>query len=226
MYTDQVIGRLSTYRRILLDHQRRGKNRVFSHEIAELGGFTPAQVRRDIMTIGYNGSPARGYEVAGLVTRIGQVLDCPGGCSFALVGVGHLGQALLAFFDGRNPYLRIGVAFDIDPKYVGKTIHGCPCHAVDELETIIERDRIRMAVLAVPVAVAQEITDRLVAAGVNAILNFVPSRLNVPDGVYVEHVDITVSLERVAFRSRVNAAERDAAEVRPCEELHVSIGHA
>ena len=226
MYTDHVIGRLSTYRRILLDHQRAGKNRVFSHELAALGGFTPAQVRRDIMTIGYNGSPARGYEVAGLITRIGQVLDCPGGCAFALVGVGHLGQAVLAYFDGRNPYLRIGVAFDVDPRYVGKTIHGCPCHPIDELERIIKQDGIRMAVLAVPARAAQAVTDRLIAAGVNAILNFVPTRLNVPDGVYVEHVDITVSLERVAFRSRVNAAERERSQPQPAEEVHVSIGHA
>ncbi len=224
MYTDHVVGRLSTYRRILLEHKAAGKNRVFSHELAELGGFTPAQVRRDIMTIGYNGSPARGYEVAGLIERIGQVLDCPGGSSFALVGAGHLGQAVLAYFNGRNPYLRIDVAFDADPQKVGQRFHGILCRSIDDMEEVVRQRDIRMAIIAVPAPVANEIAGRLVAAGVNALLNFAPTRLAVPEGVYVENVDITVSLERVAFRSRVNAAE--SRRSAPAAHDEVSIGHA
>lgn len=203
--SERIVGRLSTYRRLLLAALAEEKSRVYSYELARMADFTPAQVRRDIMTIGFSGSPARGYDAAGLLRRISELLDHPEGHAFALIGVGRLGQALLAHFDDRHPTLRIVAAFDVDPAVVGRDLHGCHCYGVDELEPVIRQRRITLALIAVPAEAAQTVANRLVAAGVRGLLNFAPTHLNVPERVHVEDVDITVALERVAFFSRTPA---------------------
>lgn len=203
--SERIVGRLSTYRRLLLAALAEEKPRVYSYELARMADFTPAQVRRDIMTIGFSGSPARGYDAAGLLRRIGELLDHPEGHAFALVGVGHLGQALLAHFHERHPTLRIVAAFDTDAARIGREIHGCRCFAMDELDAVIQRMRITLALIAVPAESAQTVAERLVAAGVRGLLNFAPAHLNVPERVHVEDVDITVALERVAFFARTPA---------------------
>lgn len=202
MLNGRIIGRLSTYRRLLTIASASGTARVYSHELAKMSGCTAAQVRRDIMTIGYQGSPAKGYEVAGLISKISEVLDTPEGQNFALVGVGHLGQAIMAYFPGRSPHLKIAAAFDTDSDKCGRVLHGCRCYHIDQLERTVRDERIAMAIVAVPAIVAQDIADRLVAVGVRGILNFAPVRLRTPADTYVENVDITESLEKVAFFAR------------------------
>jgi len=202
MLSARVIERLSTYRRVLRSAASTGKAAVYSHELAALSACTPAQVRRDIMTVGYTGTPAKGYDVSALVDEISGVLDAPGNRAFALLGVGHIGQAVMAYFPGRSPHLTIAAAFDSDPQKAGRVIHGCRCYAMDELERVLGEQGIDMALIAVPAAAAQPLADRLIEAGVKGLLNFAPVRLQVPPGVYVEHVDITVSLEKVAFFAR------------------------
>lgn len=206
MLNDRLIGRISTYRRLLERHRAEGNQTVFSHKLAELGGFTPAQVRRDMMMIGHNGSPARGYDIERLVLRIGEVLDSPNSCQCALVGVGRLGQAILAYFEKRNPHLRISVAFDSASELVGADYHGCRCFDVSEITRIVRERRIRMGIVAVPADAAQEAASRLIRAGVISILNFAPVRLLVPPPVYVDDVDITASLERTAYHARTDVA--------------------
>jgi redox-sensing transcriptional repressor len=209
---DRTIERLSAYRRLLrrmLDEQ---KARVFSHELGSIGGHTAAQVRRDLMLIGYAGSPARGYDVAGLLERISVILDPPAGAGAALVGLGHLGSSLLAYFNRRHPrHLSVEVAFDIAPEKVGRVLLGCHCHPMDQLDSEVRRREIVTAIITVPTWAAQEVTDRLVAAGVRGILNFAPTRLWVPQDVCVEDVDISVSLEKVAYYARRQRGNREAA---------------
>jgi len=200
--SDRVVERLSLYRRILHQMELAGTVQVFSHELAARSGVTAGLLRRDLMAIGHTGSPNRGYEVAGLGAAIGAFLDGGQRQAVALVGVGHLGRALLDYFRGRRPTLEITAAFDVDPDKVGRVIAGTRVHALDELEARVAAEGIRAAILALPPDQAQRVTDRLAAAGVRSLLNFADVRLSVPDGLYVETLDFSVSLEKVAYYSR------------------------
>ncbi len=198
MASAKTISRLSLYRRILL---RQWKDRafVFSHELATEAGATSAQVRRDLMVIGYSGSPNRGYEVGALLESIGEHLDSPKRQAVALVGLGNLGRAILSFATNQCASLEIVAAFDTDPLKTGRVIQGCRCHAENELEQIVRDEAITVGILAVPALAAQGLAERLVSAGVSGLLNFAPVRLRVNPGTYVENIDLTVALEKVAW---------------------------
>lgn len=211
MTSDKTIGRLSLYRRLLHGLMADGVANTFSHQLAHLAGVTPAQVRRDLMAIGYSGTTKRGYEVPELVDSLGQFLDAANGQAAALVGVGNLGRAILAYFAGRRPHLSIVAAFDNDPYKVNRVIHGCHCYGLDDITRVVREQDIRVAVLTVPATVAQAVADMLVAAGVRGILNFAPVRLRVPPHTYVEDIDMTMSLEKVAFFARKGSLSQKEA---------------
>jgi redox-sensing transcriptional repressor len=213
--SERTIARLSLYRRLLNVLLGEGETHVFSHELAALAGRTAAQVRRDLMALGYAGSSARGYEVAGLIRSMRRFLDKPGGQEVALVGVGNLGKALLTHFTGRRPNLAITVAFDSDPTKANRTINACRVWAMDRLPEVLKARGIDVAIIAVPPEAAQAVADRLVEAGVRGILNFAPARLRVPEDVYVEDLDMTVSLEKVAYFARRADAEAGEADDGP-----------
>jgi redox-sensing transcriptional repressor len=197
-----TVGRLSLYRRLLNVLRDEGVSHVFSRQLAAMAGRTAAQVRRDLMVVGYSGSPGRGYDVARLLASLREFLDTPGGQNVALVGVGNLGKALLSYFAGRRPNLRIVAAFDIDPGKANRVINGCRCYSSQRLAEMLAAKGIRVAIIAVPAAAAQDIADRLTACGVRGILNFAPVRLRVPPGVHVEDLDMIVSLEKAAYFAR------------------------
>ena len=198
----QTIGRLSLYRRLLLDLSAGGMRQIYSHQLASAAVATPAQVRRDLMVIGFTGSPRRGYAVEELIGAVNAVLAQSVETSVALVGVGNLGRAILAYYTNRQPWVRFVAAFDRDPDKVNRIIHGCRVHAVDQVEDVLGREGIRAAVIAVPAAEAQRVADRLVLAGVRSFLNFAPVRLHLPTGAYVDDMDMTTALDRVAYYAR------------------------
>jgi len=200
--SERTIARLSLYRRLLNVLAAEGVTHVVSRELAHLAGRTAAQVRRDLMALGYAGASARGYEVTGLIQSIRRFLDKPGGQDVALVGVGNLGKALLTHFAGRRPNLAITVAFDTDPTKANRTINACRVWPMDRAADILKARDIHIAIVAVPPGAAQQVVDRLVEAGVRGILNFAPVRLRVPEDVFVEDLDMTVSLEKVAYFAR------------------------
>jgi redox-sensing transcriptional repressor len=205
----KVVGRLCLYRRLLREMQADGQAFAFSYDLASRAGASAAQVRRDLMAVGFAGNPARGYETRGLIDAIGQLLDPPRPQNVALVGIGNLGRAILAFLAGRRPHLRIVAAFDRDRSKVGRVVHGCRCHAIDELPGVVRDRDIELGLVTVPVAEAQAVAEMLVLAGVAGLLNFAPTRLQVPARVHVENIDMTVSLERVAFFARHPRAQRE-----------------
>lgn len=200
--SSKSIGRLSFYRRNLYELSEKGIQNVYSHQLADAAGVSAAQVRRDLMVIGYTGSTRKGYEVEKLVESIGSLLDAPESQNVALVGVGNLGNAVIAYFSGRRPNLRIVAAFDKEPSKTNRIIHECRCYPVDMLMEVIKKQDIRAAIICVPQEGAQKIADALVHAGVKAIMNFAPTSLRVPPGVYIENVDISTSLEKVAYFAR------------------------
>ena len=200
MTSEKTIGRLSIYRRVLEQMQIAGEKNVFSHQVAERAGCTPAQVRRDLMVLAGDGTPTRGYDVDAFLNALNDFLV--GAQKHMLVGVGNLGRALLAYFAGRRENLAVIAAFDQNPQVTGRVIHGCRVYDMDELEDVAAREGIHVAILAVPAPSAQTVAEHLVRAGVRGILNFAPAPLQIPPHVYVEHIDMTMALEKVAFFAR------------------------
>jgi redox-sensing transcriptional repressor len=175
---------------------------IFSHQLATMTGFTSVQIRRDLMSIGYFGSPARGYELDKLLASLNDFIDAPGGQGVALIGLGHLGRAVLDYVQGRRPNLNIVLAFDTDPQKVNRVVQGCPCYHTDELEKRIVENAIKVGIIAVPMMEGQEIAERLVASGVRGILNYAPVNLKLPPEVFVENRDMILALEKAAYFSR------------------------
>jgi len=204
LVSEKTIGRLSLYRRLLAGLMAENRQNIYSHELASLAGGTAPQVRRDLMAIGYSGSPAKGYEVADLAESINSFMDNPDGTHGTIVGAGNLGRAIMAYFESRRPKLKIVAAFDNDPKKIGSEICNCPCYDIADLKTMVGEMGIGLGVITVPAGMAQEVSDKLVDAGVMGILNFAPIRLHLPPGVYVEDVDLTTSMEKVAYFVRSN----------------------
>jgi len=195
----QTIGRLSLYRRLLLDLSTGGMRQIYSHQLASAAVATPAQVRRDLMMIGFTGSPRKGYGVEELIQAVNAVLAQSVETSVALVGVGNLGRAILAYYTNRQPWVRFVAAFDRDPDKANRIIHGCRVYPVEQTEEVLGREGIKAAVITVPAAEAQRVADRLVLAGVRSFLNFAPVRLHLPTGCFVDNVDMSTALDRVAY---------------------------
>lgn len=200
--SEKIIERLSLYRRVLSQLHDESATVVFSHQLAAPADVTPAQVRRDIMQLGCSGIPHAGYKIAHLLTAIEDVLDAPESQRAVLVGVGHLGLALLNYFSERWRKLRIHAAFDVDPSKGNTIIRGCPCYPFEELYARVRAWNIGIGILTVPADQAQAVADIVCKAGVTGLLNFAPVRLTAPDGVYVENVDLTTSFEKVAYYAR------------------------
>ncbi len=208
----KTIGRLSLYRRLLNTLLTAGTQSIYSHQLAALAGGTAAQVRRDMMSIGYTGSPKRGYDIHELVESIGVFLDSPRNQGVALVGIGNLGRAIMSYFAGRRPHLSIVAAFDLDPYKVNRVIMGCRCYPMSQLSEIVASLNIQVGIVTVPAPEAQATADQMVSAGIRGILNFAPVPLRVPPEVYVEDIDMTMSLEKVAYFARLNAPEKEVGK--------------
>ncbi|MFO7905257.1 MAG: redox-sensing transcriptional repressor Rex [Planctomycetota bacterium] len=202
MASERTIARLSLYRRLLTQLAGERVTHTFSHELAKAAGCTAAQVRRDLLAVGFTGSTRHGYSVSGLRDSIGAFLDRGESTALVLLGVGNLGRALLAYFSGRHANLSVVAAFDVNPGRTNRVIQGCRCYDVRELSRIVGQHHARVGILAVPAREAQGAADSLIEVGITGILNFAPAVLSVPAGVFVEQIDLSVSLEKVVYFSR------------------------
>ena len=195
----KTVERLSEYRRTLINYLDSGRDYIFSHELADMHNNTAVQVRRDIMLIGYSGVQRRGYKVKELIRAIGKVLDDPRGQNIAIVGVGHLGTAILHYLKGKRPALHLKALFDIDEEKTGREINGIPCYPMEELAAVVQEQRIGIVILTVPMEVARQTTAMLIEAGVRGLMNFTTVPLDVPEDVFLEEYDLITSLEKVAY---------------------------
>lgn len=198
----KIIERLFLYRRCLFMLKENEMNQIFSHELARLSGVSSAQLRRDLMVIGYSGSPTNGYNKLALLKALNNYLDANEKEGVALVGLGDVGRAILHYFQGRRPSLEISAVFDNDPQKIGRVFSGCKTYSVDQIKEIVQANNIHVGVIAVPEQAAQQVADELVDAGVRGILNYAPVRLDIPDGVYLENRDVLVSIEKIAYFAR------------------------
>jgi redox-sensing transcriptional repressor len=193
---------MSRYRRLLVSLKASGVTSIYSHELARHAAVSAAQVRRDLMVIGYSGSPNKGYDVDACIESIGAFLDGSSRQEVALVGVGNLGHAVLAHFAGQSSAAAIVAAFDVDPDLTETSIHGCRCFQASRMEALVRDLGIQIAVLTVPGDGAQAVADTLVRAGVTSIISFAPVPLQLPNDIFVEYMDITATLESAAYFAR------------------------
>ena len=189
---EKTIERLSEYRRTLLASHRQGITHIFSHVLAGIHGITAVQVRRDLMLIGFSSDTKKGYDVQVLIEYISRILDSPSPMNIAVLGMGHLGQAITKYFNGKGLKLKITAAFDVDPEKVGKTIDGIPCYHMDSFEEVVEDKDI-------DIVIVSSLVLPIINAGIRGVLNFTSTPLNFPQGIIVENYDITTLLEKVAY---------------------------
>ncbi len=196
---EKTIERLSEYRRTLLNLHAQGISHIFSHVLAGMHGITAVQVRRDLMLIGFSSDTKKGYDVEVLIEFIGSILDSASPMNVAVIGMGHLGQAITKYFNQKGLNLRIVASFDIDPNKVGTKIDGIPCLHMDDFEKMVEDMDINIIVLSSPTEIASELVVPIINAGIKGVLNFTSKPLNFPRGIVVENYDITTLLEKVAY---------------------------
>ena len=206
-----TVERLSMYRRKLEELSADDVEYIHSHELAALVSVTPAQLRRDLASFGSYGNISRGYEVLRMSRTISQIIGTDHIQHVALVGVGDLGRALLSYRGFEERGFHIAAAFDLDPDKVGRVFAGRRCYSLDKLETVLADLQIRILVLTARPDGLQELVDRGVKAGVRSFLNFVPKTLVVPEGCFVEHIDISAKLEKLSFLSRLDEGQMEAA---------------
>jgi len=199
MLPERTVERLSEYRRTLYNCLAEGKEYIYSHELARLHDITAVQVRRDIMLLGFSGMLKKGYPIRSLIERISHIIDYEEGLNVAIVGIGHLGYALTAYFRGKRPKLNIVAAFDVDKEKVGKVFNGVPCYHVDEMERVVRENNITIGIITVPSEYAEETFNHLVSLGIKGIMNFTSVPLKVPPDVFLENKDMISSLEKVAY---------------------------
>lgn len=196
---ESTVRRLSLYLRSLEALEREGRETVSSEELAQRGATTAAQVRKDLSHFGSFGKRGLGYDVPDLARRLRKILGISRPWRVALVGAGRIGSALFAYEGFRRRGFEFVAVVDADPAKVGRTWDGLRIRSVEELEATLRQAEVEIAVLAVPAEVAQETAERIVDAGVRAILNFAPVQLRLPDEARVKDVNLVVELEALSF---------------------------
>lgn len=195
---DATVRRLSLYLRFLEDFGRSGVKSVASGALAERGGATAAQVRKDLSYLGSFGKRGLGYSVPELTRVLRTVLGLDSVWRVALLGAGRIGTALFEYEPFRARGFNITTVIDNDPRKVGSCLGGIRIRGEDELECALRDDAIDLVIVAVPAPVAQALVDRVVAVGIKAILNYAPTQLRLPDDVALRHVSMLVELESLS----------------------------
>jgi redox-sensing transcriptional repressor len=212
--SESTVGRLSLYLRLLSELESDGVQTLSSEALAQRCGTTAAQVRKDLSLFGTFGKRGLGYSVPELITELKSILGLERRWRVALVGAGKIGVALLGYQDFRAQGFDIEAVFDRDPAKVGQRRHGVLFRADAELEQGLVADSIDIVIVAVPGDAAQSVVDRVVAAGVRAILNFAPVKLNVPPGVALKNVNMAVELEALSY-ALANSGRRNRRGATP-----------
>ncbi len=220
---EATVARLPVYLRALTTLAERGVATVSSDELATAAGVGSAKLRKDLSHLGSYGTRGVGYEVEYLLYQISRELGLTQDWRVVIVGVGNLGHALANYGGFASRGFSIVALLDADPGMVGERVAGLPVRPVDDLERIVSEEHVHIGVVATPATAAQEVCDRLVAAGVTSVLNFAPCVLEVPDGVMVRKVDLSTELQILAFHEQRRLATRLTGDVAGGDGRAVSV---
>ncbi len=196
---DIIIGRLPIYLRALQRMAEKGKKTTSSQELGDYVGISAAQIRKDISQFGEFGKQGTGYSIPFLIDKLREILRVDRMWDVAVVGVGAVGHALVRYQGFANRGFRITMIFDVDPAKIGTKVGDFVVEDAAKLTDRVRAAKLRIAMLAVPAAAAQDVADCLVQGGVKAILNYAPTNLNVPKGVHVQHIDPATHLQRMTY---------------------------
>jgi len=196
---EATVARLPVYLRSLLQVAEAKTATISSERLAELAGVNAAKVRKDLSFLGSYGTRGVGYDVEYLLYQISRKLGLTQDWHVVIVGVGNLGLALAKYggFGARG--FKVVALVDAHPAKVGEQVGDLAIRHVDELSSIVAAERVAIGIIATPSSSAQDVADRLVAAGVTSILNFAPARLNVPNQVSIRKVDLSTELQILSF---------------------------
>jgi redox-sensing transcriptional repressor len=195
----KTIYRLSIYLRCLARLRENGISTVSSEALARAAGVKPTQLRKDLAYFGTFGTRGLGYDVGALSKRISDKLGTSRLQPVILVGVGHLGLSLLSYRGFEKEGFEIVAAFDADPQRRRDKEIKQPIYGMDQLPAFVKEQNVKMAILTVPAAVAQEVANHLVEAGIVGILNFAPIVLTVSEEVMVNNVNLAIELENLSY---------------------------
>ena len=196
---DIVVGRLPQYLRSLQRMAREGRTLTSSQELGERLGISAAQIRKDLSQFGEFGKQGTGYQIAYLIEQLQQILNVDHEWEIAVVGAGDIGNAVARYKGFSNRGFRVCLIFDINPEKIGSQIGEFVVLDYANLVEAIQAARIKIAMVTVPANRAQEVADRLVEAGIKAILNYAPISINVPEGVRVQYIDPSIHLQRMTY---------------------------
>lgn len=196
---DIVISRLPWYLQTLNQMAKGGMHTVSSSMLAERLSTTAAQIRKDLSYFGGFGKQGTGYSIYYLIEQLQMILNLDRVWQVAVVGAGDLGRALTHYQGFAARGIEIVMLFDVDPKVIGTKVGSVVVQDVAKLEDAIRDKGIKIAILTVPAQVAQETAEKLVDAGIEAILNYAPITLMLPDDVHAQHIDPVLHLQRMMY---------------------------
>lgn len=197
--SDAVIERLPLYYRDLLLLQDAGIDIISSEKLGERLGITPEQIRKDLTCFGAFGKKGVGYYVNELCQQIVEIIGLQQHWKIGIAGIGHLGWALANYKTfGRLGFRTMGL-FDVDHRIIGQNVGGIEVTPISEMGDVIRKEGIQIGIITTPAAVAQQVANQMVEAGVLGIFSFAPLRLNVPDSVFVFREDLSIGLSRISY---------------------------
>lgn len=195
-----VVRRLPKYHRCLSELLEKGEDRISSSQLGEMTGFTSSQIRQDLNNFGGFGKQGYGYDVNALYESVSEILGLTTFHNAIIIGAGNLGQAIANYQAFRKYCLNLKAIFDVDSKIIGKKINGLEVLHISELETIVKREKISIAVITTPKTVAFEIAQNLMSfKTIEGIWNFAPIDIEGNDKVFVENVSLLDSLYVLSF---------------------------
>jgi redox-sensing transcriptional repressor len=194
-----VVGRLPQYLRSLQRMAREGRQITSSQELGEHLSISAAQIRKDLSQFGEFGKQGTGYHISYLIEQLQMILNVDHEWDLVVVGAGELGNAVARYkgFNGRG--FKVCMLFDNDPEKIGNRIND---FVIQDFGCLVDKIRaagIKIAVITVPTDQAQEVANKLVEAGIEAILSYAPIKINVPEGIRVQYIDPAIHIQRMTF---------------------------
>jgi len=196
---DIIISRLPIYLRALRHLQAEGKLTTSSQELGAKVGISAAQIRKDLSQFGGFGKQGTGYDIGFLIDQLREILKVERVWDVAVIGMGDMGHALARYQGFSDRGFRVAMVFDNDPAKIGEQVGQFVVLDTHEIVTAIQKSGIKVAMLCVPAAAAQQVTNLLMEAGVKAILNYAPITLSVQAGVRVQYLDPSIGLQRMTY---------------------------
>jgi len=196
---DIVVGRLPIYLRSLQRMSGEGRMVTSSQELGERLGISAAQIRKDLSQFGEFGKQGTGYHIDFLIEQLQRILKIDREWPIIVVGAGDIGSAVARYQGFLNRGFRVKMIFDNQPEKIGTKVGQFTVKDSEEMVRAVKKANVKIAMIAVPAELAQQVAEKLVEAGIKAILNYAPLQINVPSDVHVEYIDPSIHLQHMTY---------------------------